>query len=55
MQSADSAEIETLLTGQTVEDCRAFFQAANARRFGGTTRETLDEAQRQLERILKTL
>lgn len=55
MQSADSAEIEALLSGQAVEDCRNFFEAANAHRFGGTTREALSEAQQQLETTLKAL
>lgn len=55
MQSAHSSEIEALLTGQAIEDCRSFFQAANAHRFGGTTRKALSEAQQQLERTLQAL
>lgn len=55
MQSAESAQIESLLSGQVAGDCRGFFEAANALRFGGNTREPLSEAQQQLERILKAL
>ncbi|HKK18187.1 MAG TPA: hypothetical protein VJ952_05850, partial [Opitutales bacterium] len=55
MQSAESTRIEALLDGQMVEDCRAFFAAADAHRFGGNTEKTHCEAQEQLERILKAL
>lgn len=55
MQSADSAQIESLLSGEAVEDCRAFFEAADAHRFGGHTRKAYSDAQQQLENILKAL
>lgn len=55
MQSADSTQLESLLTGQAVEDCHAFFEAANAHRFGGNTQKAYNEAQQQIERILKAL
>jgi hypothetical protein len=55
MQSAECAQIEPLLSGQAVEDCRAFFEAANAHRFGRSSEESLAEAEQQFERILKAL
>jgi len=55
MQSADSVEIASLLSGQAVEDCCGFFEAANAHRFGGHSHINLSDAQQQLENILKAL
>ena len=54
-QSADSAEIESLLPDQAADDCRAFFAAANAHRFGGHSQEDLKNSQQQVERILQAL
>ncbi|PXA04916.1 hypothetical protein DDZ13_02830 [Coraliomargarita sinensis] len=55
MQSAESAQIEALLSGQAAEDCRAFFETANAHRFGGNAEKAYTDAQQQIERILKAL
>ena len=55
MQSAECAQIEPLLPERAIGDCQAFFEAANAHRFGRTSRESLAEAERQLERILQAL
>lgn len=55
MHSADSADIEALLPEQTASDCRAFFSAANAYRFGGGEQVDLKAALDALERILKVL
>lgn len=55
MQSADSAEIAAELSDQAAEDCRAFFEAADARRFGGRCPLPLPEARLKLENILKAL
>jgi hypothetical protein len=55
MPGADSAEIEALLSGAAVDDCRAFFEAANGQRFGRQSREDLQAHQLQIERILQAL
>lgn len=55
MQSADSTEIEALLSGRTAEDCRGFFEAADAHRFGHQPPIHLSGARQQLENILKAL
>lgn len=54
-QSADSAEIASLLSDEAAEDCRSFFATANAHRFGGHSRKDLKQSQQEIERILKAL
>lgn len=55
MQSADSRELASLLPEAAAADCRSFFTAANAHRFGGLDQQELAASAQQLERILKAL
>jgi hypothetical protein len=55
MQSASSEEIAELLSGPVAEDCRAFFAAANAHRFGGRKPQQISKAAEQIERTLEAL
>jgi len=55
MHSAHSRDIECLLSGQAAADCRAFFESANAHRFGGHNPQTCQQAQQHIENILKAL
>lgn len=55
MQSADSADIESLLDSQAANDCRDFFATANAQRFSGSSKKDISDARQQIERILKAL
>lgn len=55
MASADNTEIAAELSGQAVQDCRDFFEAANAQRFGGNTPLSRPEARQKLENILNAL
>lgn len=55
MASAESTEIAALLSGAAAEECRKFFEAANAHRFGGPTHRQLSGAQQQLENVLNAL
>lgn len=55
MQSAECSQIEALLPTEAAGDCRAFFEIADAHRFGGSTEKELNEAAQKLERVLTAL